>query len=208
MEFGSWYKGYGLLVTLSLALSFLGSVTLDQVSKQHMHETLMTWEDPLDSDKYSGRHVDIAMLGSKSLLQNPDDQYVSLAWQYSRNKGAAFSMFSDLSDQVRVPLFYVITALAVIMIFFYLRSTPANHYFTRFGLIMVLSGALGNFIDRLHRGYVVDFISVDWSILGWHHEFAIFNVADVAINIGVISMLIDAVVHRHGPVATKPKTAA
>ena len=62
---------------------------------------------------------------------------------------------------------------------------------TRFGLIMILSGAIGNFIDRLRWGYVVDFIDVEWRVLGWQHDFAIFNVADVAINIGVICYILD-----------------
>ncbi len=88
-------------------------------------------------------------------------------------------MLSEINDKVRVPLFYGITVLAVILIGGYLRTTPYHHRFTRLGLIFILSGALGNFLDRIHRGYVVDFVDTEWRIFGWQHHFAIFNIADV-----------------------------
>ena len=57
---------------------------------------------------------------------------------------------------------------------------------------MILSGALGNFIDRVLLGYVIDFVDVDWVLYTWHHDFAVFNVADIAINIGIIAFLLES----------------
>jgi signal peptidase II len=108
-------------------------------------------------------------------------------------------MFSTLNDSIRIPLFNGINILATILIILYLRATPLHHLFTRYGLVSVFSGATGNFVDRLHRGYVVDFCAVDWRIFGWQHNFAIFNVADICINIGVICLLIDMFIHRNDP---------
>lgn len=185
-----FFKGTGLKVTIALVLVFLGSVTLDQVSKVQMHSELLEWENERDTDQYLGKREELFVLGSR------DATYVAFGWQYSRNKGAAFSMFSTLDDFYRVPMFHAITMLAIVLIYFYLRSTPVHHVLTRYGLVMVLSGALGNFIDRIIRGYVVDFIDVEWRVFGWRHDFAIFNVADVAINIGVICLLLDIFIQR------------
>lgn len=198
-----FFRGRGLVVSFFLCLCFFGSVVLDQVSKEHMHRTLLDWEDPADTDHYAGRRQEVATFGTKSAYRNTADQYISFGWQYSRNKGAAFSMFSTIDDRYRVPMFYSITAIAVLLIFWYLRTTPLNHYFTRIGLVFVLSGAVGNFLCRLQRGYVVDFIDVDWCILGWQHDFAIFNVADVAINVGVICLLLDMFIQSRTAVKKK-----
>ncbi len=184
------------MASFSLVFVFIGAVGLDQVTKIHAHKDLLVWEDASDDSLFRGKKVFIFSVGVKDPPPEVTPRYFGFNLQYSRNKGAAFSMLSDLKDQIRVPLFYGITILAVILIVFYLRSTPIEHIMTRYGLILILSGAIGNFLDRVHRGYVVDFVDVDWNILGWRHDFAIFNVADVAINIGVICLIIDMIIHR------------
>lgn len=174
------------MILLSLFLVFAGMVGLDQVSKIHAHKTLLKYEDAQNVKIYYGKNIPIFSLSEKS-----SDLYFAFNLHYSRNTGAAFSMFADLPDWFRVPFFYGVTIFAVIIIFAFFRSTPVHHHFTRFGLIMIASGAVGNFLDRFRLGYVIDFIDVDWNLFGWRHDFAIFNVADVAINIGVIMLLID-----------------
>ena len=57
---------------------------------------------------------------------------------------------------------------------------------------MILSGAIGNFIDRLRVGYVIDWIDVRWNIAGWSYSFPNFNVADSCISVGVFMLLLDA----------------
>ncbi|MGE0174836.1 MAG: signal peptidase II [Oligoflexales bacterium] len=183
----------GRILSIFLALVFVGAVALDQVTKAHAQKSLLVYSDPTNLDFFQGKSYPVGSVGKDS----PDTSFwVNLKWQYSRNRGAAFSMLSELRDSVRVPFFYGVTVLAVIVIAFYLRSTPFHHHFTRVGLIMILSGAVGNFLDRLQHGYVIDFVDVDWNILGWQHDFAIFNVADVCINVGLIFILLDMLIHR------------
>ena len=71
----------------------------------------------------------------------------------------------------------------------YLRKIPQQAKLLALGLSLVMAGALGNLIDRVRLGYVIDFLHVHYGN-AWH--FPIFNIADVAINIGVVLILIDA----------------
>lgn len=185
----------GRFLTALLVFIFVIVVALDQISKRQAHTSLLIFEDPNNSELYQGGRRYVGELG------NPDPNagiplHIGLQMQYSRNKGAAFSMLANVDDQYRVPFFYIVTLAAVIMIAFYLRSTPLHHWFTRLGLVMILAGAIGNFIDRVHLGYVIDFIDVKWNLFGWKHDFAIFNVADIAINVGVIMLILDMIIHR------------
>lgn len=95
---------------------------------------------------------------------------------YSHNSGAAWGML-----QGRIYLFYIVSMIAAIgMIYYFIDSKPYQK-FMRFGLVLVFSGMIGNLIDRVFYGYVRDFI--DFVILGY--DFPIFNVADIAICVGV-----------------------
>jgi signal peptidase II len=172
-----------------LALIFvgLGSFLLDQSSKQLAHTELLVWQDENNIDLYQGKLSQLFSWGER----RSGDDYFAFNLHYSRNKGAAFSMLSDMPDAYRDPFFYLITIIATVMIAFYLKGTLPHQQFSRYGLVMILSGAWGNCTDRFFRGYVVDFLDAEWQILGWRHDFAIFNVADVAINIGVACLLVD-----------------
>ena len=103
------------------------------------------------------------------------------------NPGAAFGFLATLSDQVRNPLFILISILAVILILFYHTRYLRSHRLVSVALGLVLGGALGNLIDRLYYGMVVDFLDVH---VGPYHWPA-FNVADSAISIGVGLMILD-----------------
>jgi lipoprotein signal peptidase len=104
------------------------------------------------------------------------------------NTGAAFSSFSAAPALV-----FVILALAVTAgILYWLRENPHGQRLLAIGFCLILGGALGNALDRLTRGYVVDFI--DFHIGRWH--FAAFNIADSAISVGVAFLLLDMLVDR------------
>lgn len=90
-----------------------------------------------------------------------------------RNEGAAFGMFKSLGNNI----FIIISLIAIGVIFFMLIKGKENPL----GLSLILGGAIGNLIDRLFRGSVVDFIDV---FAGRHHWPA-FNVADSALTIGI-----------------------
>ena len=183
----------GMLLSLSLVMVFLSSVALDQVSKRHAHAVLLNWQHDTDIKMYRSKMFEIGTLGQEATIADNTDFYLRLKFQYQRNTGAAFSMFADLDDGFRVPFFYAVTLIAILFIGYYLKTLPLNYYLTRFGLVMILSGAIGNFIDRILLGYVIDFVDVDWVILGWRHDFAVFNVADIAINIGIIAFILEAI---------------
>ena len=106
----------------------------------------------------------------------------------AHNYGAAFSFLADKGGwQKRV---FGGLALAVyIGIMAYLRKITQQAKLLALGLSLVMAGALGNLIDRVRLGYVIDFLHVHYGN-AWH--FPIFNIADVAINIGVALILIDA----------------
>ncbi len=116
------------------------------------------------------------------------------------NTGAAFSLLAQAGGWQR--WFFVGIALVVsIGIVWWLRTLPKRGYpWLAIGLVLILGGALGNVTDRLMHGYVVDFLHFHWQ--QWYYPA--FNVADIAISIGAIMLVIDAVLHAR---RTKAKDA-
>ena len=104
-----------------------------------------------------------------------------------RNTGAAFGMLNSMEFAYK-PAVMVIVALAALgAVASYALTLPATQRIARFGLALILGGAIGNLIDRATMGYVIDFVDVYWR--GVH--FWAFNVADSAITVGVVLMLLD-----------------
>lgn len=103
------------------------------------------------------------------------------------NSGAAFSFLADAGGWQRW-FFTGIAMVAVVLIIWMLRSHAGQRLFA-FALANILGGAIGNVLDRLIHGYVVDFL--DFHSRGWH--FPAFNVADSAISIGAACLILDEV---------------
>jgi signal peptidase II len=101
------------------------------------------------------------------------------------NRGAAFSFLSDAGGWQRA-LFIGIAVVAVGVIMSLLAKHPREALFSA-GLALILGGALGNLIDRIMLGHVVDFL--DFHAFGWH--FWAFNVADSAITVGAGLVILD-----------------
>jgi signal peptidase II len=104
---------------------------------------------------------------------------------YVLNKGAAFSFLSD--SAYRLPVLTLISVIAIIAILVFLRKLRPDQKFTAFSLSLIFAGALGNLIDRIRLGEVIDFLLVHWH----EHYWPAFNVADSAICIGVFLLVID-----------------
>lgn len=104
----------------------------------------------------------------------------------AHNAGASFSMLSDAGGWQRW-LFSGIAIAASVWIIWLLRKHQHQKLFC-IALVFILGGALGNLIDRLAYGYVIDFIDFHWNL----HHFAAFNVADSSINIGAALLLWDS----------------
>jgi signal peptidase II len=103
------------------------------------------------------------------------------------NAGAAFGFLSGGSGWQNF-LFSAIAVVACVAIFVMLRGLGPGDWVLAAALTLILGGALGNLIDRLAYGYVIDFI--DFHFGGWH--FWTFNIADSAITIGAIALIADA----------------
>jgi signal peptidase II len=103
----------------------------------------------------------------------------------AHNTGAAFSFLSEAGGLQRW-LFSLIAVVASVWIVWLLRKHQAEKLFS-FALAFILGGALGNLIDRIAYGYVVDFL--DFHAAGYH--FAAFNVADAAITLGAGLLILD-----------------
>ena len=102
---------------------------------------------------------------------------------HMRNTGAAFSMLASAS-----PIFFVALGVGVSLgILWWLRRNPRGQPMVAAALALILGGALGNVIDRVTRGHVVDFLDFYWG--DWH--FAAFNVADSAITVGAGLLVLD-----------------
>jgi signal peptidase II len=104
-----------------------------------------------------------------------------------RNTGAAFGLLNAVDFPYKGTVIAVVAAVALIGVGVYAAALPAHQRMARLGLTMVVGGAIGNLIDRIRQGYVVDFVDVYWR----DHHFWAFNVADSAITIGVAVMILD-----------------
>ena len=98
---------------------------------------------------------------------------------YLQNRGAAFSILQD--QQL---LFAVITLVVVVGAIWYLHKHMEDSFWMVLGLTLIIAGGLGNFIDRISQGFVVDMFHLDFI------NFAIFNVADSYLTVGVIILLL------------------
>ncbi|MCU0937357.1 MAG: signal peptidase II [Gammaproteobacteria bacterium] len=136
-------------------------VALDQLTKW-LASALLTLHDPLP----------VAPFFNLTLTHNP---------------GAAFSFLSQAGGWQR--WFFAAVALGVsVAVVLWMRRVPRGEWWVSAGLALVLGGAVGNLLDRLVLGYVVDFVDLYYGT--WH--WPAFNVADSAITAGVAVLLIDA----------------
>lgn len=103
------------------------------------------------------------------------------------NTGAAFSFLSDAGGWQRY-FFSVIASVISVVLAIWIFRLPRGNWLLALSLGLILGGALGNLWDRLALGYVVDFISVHYD----RHYFPAFNLADSAISVGAILMLMDS----------------
>lgn len=148
---------------------------LDQATKQWIHSTLHLYE-------------------RVSIIPN----YFHLT--YIRNQGAAFGLFSSQPESFRMPFFIGVSLVAVAFIgYFFHRARPDQRLLV-IALGLVLSGALGNLIDRVRLGEVIDFLDIHWRHLHW----PAFNVADIAICFGVGLLGIEMLFLDKGPADEEP----
>jgi signal peptidase II len=104
---------------------------------------------------------------------------------YLRNPGAAFSFLANQPEAFRRPFFLGVTAIALTVILAVVTRLPRGRPWTLAALGLVFGGAVGNLIDRVRWGWVVDFLDVFWRT----HHWPPFNVADSAITVGMAILI-------------------
>ncbi|MBI5536180.1 MAG: signal peptidase II [Deltaproteobacteria bacterium] len=164
------------------------------------------------------------MPGGEAFSQ-PRDLTPWLSLVLARNRGGAWGLLQTADEKVRLPFFLLISALAILFIVSLYRRVHPQQHALKWGLPLVLGGALGNLIDRIRYQWVIDFI--DYRAVWvrhlneginkiWHthavtDHWPTFNVADIAICIGVGLMAIDMFtsrrIARHAPRALVPAPA-
>ena len=162
-----------------------------------------------------------ALVGSFDAMNFADDGRVYIkahrsipifeGWWHHRlvgNTGAAFGIFRTLPQGLRIPFFFVITVVAISMMTFLYRSAEKQPLL-RVAITLILGGAIGNLYDRLQHSFVIDCIvwfipcttegSIQRQVIdffapcrGLNHHWPTFNVADIAISVGIGLFLIDA----------------
>ena len=126
---------------------------------------------------------------------------VSLDMIFAQNPGGAFSMMRSLPEVVRRPFFlYVSAAATVFLVTMYMR-VDRRHRALVWGLPLALGGAIGNLVDRVRYGWVIDFIHIWVRRPDREHHWPTFNVADIAIVVGVGLLSIDLLFGKRGVVA-------
>jgi len=181
-----------------------GVLVLDQITKYVVLNELTT---ALDTDASTGARLgryfhDSPELGydhyhyrSKKSVTLTDN----LRLHYAENPGAAFGLFAGVPEGARGPLFHLVSLGAVVLILHYFRKLQGTREekWALLGLPLVLGGALGNYLDRLSRGFVIDYIDFHWegTVFGMS-AWPSFNAADTAICVGVAMLVLDSMVRK------------
>ncbi|MBI5481649.1 MAG: signal peptidase II [Deltaproteobacteria bacterium] len=119
--------------------------------------------------------------------------------RYARNPGAAWGLLADVGERYRRPFFVGVSILAMAFIVFTYARATAEQRRLRLALALILGGAIGNFIDRMAYGYVVDFVDWHARLFGRVRHWPTFNIADAGITVGVLLLALDLFPRRARP---------
>ncbi len=171
-------------------------VTLDQLTKwQAVAHLTRAFESPVVGEELAFSERLSIFLWDKHPVRREAVAVIDDFWhfRYVENPGAAWGFLSGAQSWFRTPFFLLISLAAMVFIIVYFRRTTPEQRLLRLALALVFGGAIGNFLDRVRLGYVIDFI--DWH---WYDKatWPTFNVADSAITVGVAMMILDMLLHR------------
>jgi len=148
-----------------------------------------------------------ADVASKSWAEHHLDSYPGTVeiWKnhltliLAKNRGGAWGLLQSTSENVRRPFFLLVSVAAIAFIMTLYRRLNTKQQALKWGLPLVLGGALGNVFDRIRYGHVIDFIDAHAIYKGIEHHWPTFNIADVAICVGVGLMALDMFAAKRGP---------
>lgn len=128
---------------------------------------------------------------ARNILLNTSKEVIPGFFQlvHIHNKGAIFGFFSQSGSRF-VYIFLTLASLVamVLVVYYFFKASPGEKLL-KVSLSLIIAGALGNFADRIFKGYVIDFLDV--SVRGWH--WPSFNVADSFLSIGIALMIISMI---------------
>jgi signal peptidase II len=119
--------------------------------------------------------------------------------RYARNPEAAWGLLADVGERYRRPFFVGVSILAMAFIVFTYARAGREQRRLRLALALILGGAIGNFIDRMAYGYVVDYVDWHARLFGRMRHWPTFNVADAGITVGVLLLAFDLFPRRARP---------
>lgn len=123
---------------------------------------------------------------------------------YAENTGAAFGFLKEAPPKVRDGIFFSLTVVVLLAILGLIVRIEARHRMVLVALTAILAGAVGNFVDRIRYGYVIDFIDM---FLGSYH-WPTYNVADIGISCGVVLLMLDITFNKDSPLVTEEERNA
>jgi signal peptidase II len=161
--------------------------------------SIVTLACDIATKAWAARHLD-AYPGTIEVWNN----HVTLV--LARNRGGAWGLLQSTSENVRRPFFLLVSVAAIAFIMTLYRRLLPRQRALRWGLPLVLGGALGNVLDRIRYGQVIDFIDAhaqcSWALVFWKgpdRHWPTFNVADIAICVGVGLMAVDMFTSKRAP---------
>lgn len=164
--------------------------------------SLLTLAADIATKSWAEHHLD-GLPGTADLWKN------HLTLLLAKNRGGAWGLLQSTSENVRRPFFLLVSVAAIAFIMTLYRRLQGHQTALKWGLPLVLGGALGNVFDRIRYGHVIDFIDAHTTYpgfvsrllhepLGVDHHWPTFNVADIAICVGVGLMAIDMFTSKRG----------
>ncbi len=184
-------------IVLSVPADLAGKSARDVLARE------FTWSTPEELDRIGQSYLrseddkrlngaDTVVAGQKLHVTYRDVTIIEDYWdfQYTRNPGAAFGFLASSDSALRRPFFVGVSALAILIIIYILAGVTFQQQLLIWGLSLIASGAVGNFIDRVRFGYVIDFIL--WKYTN-EHRWPTFNVADALICVGVGFMILEMI---------------
>lgn len=159
--------------------------------------TLINLVADLWSKHWAKSHFDAVKPGGSRQVVVVEDM---MNFIFAKNRGGAWGLLQDETEALRRPFFLIVSVAAIVFIVSLYRKLQKGQTALKWGLPLVLGGALGNLVDRIRYGYVVDFIDIYGNLPEWVSSLGMrpglrhwptFNVADISICVGVALMAID-----------------
>ena len=120
------------------------------------------------------------------LVRESSDTFFVLETTHVANAGLTFGVLEDAPFHVPTVLFMIGSAIGLGMVLWVLKRTAPSELVLRLGALVGGAGMIGNLIDRLRLGYVIDWIGLRWNVFGWRFEVPTFNIADLLICAGIV----------------------